>query len=107
VYQSQFSELSIGYANSVNPQLGAHNTSTYAASQFGRNLVVLALIENVKNPKLKQVAPDEWTQRDVGGLIVRCLMIVKQQFQWNLVAGPPAKVPSFTTVQKWIADNAE
>jgi hypothetical protein len=105
VYQSQFSALSIQYAQSANPSLGATNTSTYAGSKFGANLTVLALIENVKNPLLKQVAADEWTQQDVGGLIVRCLLIVKQSFQWDLVSDPNVKVPSFNTCMKWLADH--
>jgi hypothetical protein len=105
VYQSQFSQLSILYAQSINQALGATNVSTYAASQLGANLIVLALIENVKNPLLKQVAHDEWTQQDVGGLIVRCLLVVKKQFQWDLVADPKAELPSFATCMRWVADH--
>jgi hypothetical protein len=104
VYQSQFSHVSISYAGSANDGLGARNTSKYVGSQLGKNLIVLALCENVKGKMLKQVAGDEWTQRDLKGLIVRCLLIVKEQFNWDLVADPKADVPSFRTVQRWMTE---
>jgi hypothetical protein len=105
VYQSQYSGVSINYTGSINEELGAVNDSRYAASQLGDSLTVLALIENVENPLLRQVAPDEWTQQDVGGLIVRCLLVVRTRFDWDLVADPKAELPSFATCMRWLADH--
>jgi hypothetical protein len=60
----------------------------------------LALIENVKNPLLRQVAQLELTQQNIRGLIVRCLLVVKKQFEWNLVDDPEAELPSFATCMR-------
>jgi hypothetical protein len=104
VYQSQFSSLSIGYAGSQNPTLGAQNAISYANSRFGNNLLVMALCENVPGPNLRQVAHDEWTQQEPDGLLVRALFIVKQTFEWNLVEKPPSRVPNLRDCVRFFAE---
>jgi hypothetical protein len=43
-----------------------------------RDLTVLTLVENIKGPPLNRVVDVEWTQRDLDGVIVRCLFIVQK-----------------------------
>jgi hypothetical protein len=94
VYQSHLASVSISYAGSVNQWVGSGNAVAYRNSQFHAGLQVLALCENVPGVALKQVAPTEWTQQDLTGLVVRSLMIVKQPFEWDVVQQPPVKIPS-------------
>jgi hypothetical protein len=92
VYQSQFAATSIAYSLSGGSPV---NTHRFTNSRFPKMMTVLALVENVKGELLKKVADAEWTQRDLEGIIVRCLLIVKKQFQWNVSAQPPRFVPNF------------
>jgi hypothetical protein len=104
VYQSHSSKVSLGYSQNVNRN-DAKNTHGYKSSRLPDTLQVVALIENVAGPLLKQVATVEWTQRDLDGLIVRVLMIVKKEFLWDVAAFPPKAVPTLTEYQKWIERN--
>jgi hypothetical protein len=106
IYQSEQSAVSTGYASGVNPALGAKNDSHYKNSKFGGGLLVMALCENVTGPLLRHVASGEWTQQDLPGLMVRCLLIVRNWFQWNLLENPNPRVPSFVECRRWIAEHA-
>jgi hypothetical protein len=66
----------------------------------------MALCENVTGPLLNHVAINEWTQQDLAGLMVRCLLVVQKQFHWNLISQPNARVPSFEECQRWIVQHA-
>jgi hypothetical protein len=92
IYQSQFASTSIAYSMSGGDPV---NTHRFKNSRFPKVMTVLALVENVKGDLLKQVAPVEWTQRDLDGIIVRCLLIVKSQFKWDVSVNPPQFVPDF------------
>jgi poly [ADP-ribose] polymerase 6/8 len=104
VYQSQYSQVSIGYSQSGG-RVDAKNTHGYEKSTLPQPLIVLALVENLEGPLLKKVAAAEWTQRDLDGLIVRCLMIVKQQFQWDVQTEPPKRIPTLEEYLEWIEKN--
>jgi hypothetical protein len=51
------------------------------------------------------VAPGEWTQQDVPGLMVRCLLVMRP-FDWNLLTNPNPKVPLFQDCQRWLTQHS-
>jgi hypothetical protein len=105
VYQSHLSSVSIWYC--AGQSFGASNAHLYKSSVLPASLTVLALVENIKGPLLNQVADVEWTQKDLDGLVVRCLLIVKKEFEWNLVQKPPAKVPTLDECLDWFASHPD
>jgi hypothetical protein len=109
VYQSNLSEYSIAYAGGVYTDAagGPHlNTNKYANTIFPKTTTVLALCENIKGPELNLVTQAEYTQKDIEGLIVRCLMVVKTSFAWDPFAKPPAHMPSLHECLSYIASRS-
>jgi poly [ADP-ribose] polymerase 6/8 len=102
VYESDESAVSFYYARQDETG-GVIGTNHYAKSKLPQAMTVLALIENAKGKTLKQVHPNEFTQQNPNGLIVRCLMVVKQDFSWNPHKNPPKAVPSLKSCLAWIA----
>jgi poly [ADP-ribose] polymerase 6/8 len=96
VDQSNQSAVSISYA-------GIHGHK-YGRSNLPAQMIVLALCENIKGPMLKHVANGEYTQRDLDGLIVRCIMVAKTNFSWDPQVQPPAHVPSLHECLSYIAE---
>jgi hypothetical protein len=68
---------------------------------------VLALVENIPGGALNKVAPEEWTQQDLDGLIVRCLILVRRPFQWDLEQQPPKRIPTLDECLAWFAQNGK
>jgi poly [ADP-ribose] polymerase 6/8 len=62
---------------------------------------ILALIENVQGPALKNAHPNEYTQKDNNGLVVRCLMLVNSVFEWDVCRTPPKHIPSLAECLKF------
>jgi hypothetical protein len=83
---------------------GNVNVNNYQNSKLPKAMLVLALCENVQGPLLKNVAPAEYTQGDAEGLIVRCLMVAKENFIWDPYAEPPKHVPSLSECLSYIAE---
>jgi poly [ADP-ribose] polymerase 6/8 len=92
VYQSNQSSVSIWYATRSGEAF--LNENNYKHTSLPAKMRVLALCENVKGPQLAKVADAEFTQQDLDGLIVRCLMVVKNDFAWDPYEQPPKRVPS-------------
>jgi hypothetical protein len=86
VYQSQFTLTSIAPSMSGGDTVNTHG---FKNSRFPKRMTLLALIGNVKGKPLKKAADVRWTQRNLEGIIVRCFLIVKKQFQWDVSVQPP------------------
>jgi hypothetical protein len=52
-------------------------------------MILLGLVENVKGKLLKKVADVEWTQKDLEGINVSDILIIKKRFQWDVSVQPP------------------
>jgi poly [ADP-ribose] polymerase 6/8 len=100
VYQSNMSTVSLAYADMA---AGPANANKYGQTRLPAHMTVLALCENVKSHALTNKGGCEYTQKDVNGLIVRCIMVAKSQFNWDPFAFPPAHVPSLHECLSYIA----
>lgn len=92
VYQSDSAAVSQGYAR--------FGPNSYKNSVLGKDLQILALVENAKGEKLNNVYQNEYTQQDNDALIVRCMMVVHKSFEWNTLSKPPQYVPNLHDVLK-------
>jgi poly [ADP-ribose] polymerase 6/8 len=99
VYQSNLSSYSYWYAGGGSPNL-------YCNTKLPKQMTVLALVENVPGPDLNKVMESEYTQKDLEGLIVRCLMVVEKPFTWDALVEPPKHVPTLDECLSYFAAKA-
>lgn len=90
IYQSNLSSYSFPYS-----YVGVNR---YKNSTLPNNLQVLSLTENAKTPGLNHPIEFEYTQTDERACIIRCLMVVKNNFSWDIVKNPPKYIPSLNDV---------
>jgi hypothetical protein len=75
----------------------------YAASRYKGSLSLIGLVESVKGSGLGTQGPQVFTQTDLQGLMLRCLMIIRQPYAWDMVADPPKQVPTLQRCLQYIA----
>lgn len=95
IYQSDFSNYSIHYSFSGN--------NLYVNSKLPKKLVILAMTENAKTKGFNKVADCEFTQKDERACIIRSLMVVKSDFNWDILSQPPEYIPTLDDVLKVIS----
>jgi poly [ADP-ribose] polymerase 6/8 len=102
VYETDESAVAFYYATEDETD-GDIGENAYVNTKLPKQMTVLALVENVPGPALKQVQPNEYTQQDPEALLVRCLMVVTAEFQWNVYQKPPKEVPTLKKCLSFIA----
>jgi hypothetical protein len=91
VGQSESSDMSLLYVMMISRKGGVITESKYAGSILGNELYVMFLCENVKGSLLKQVGDGEWTQRDVSGLMVGCLVLYWRKYSTGTWSQSPSR----------------
>lgn len=93
IYQSNLSSYSLPYCYC--------GLNQYRNSTLPKNLQVLSMTENALTPGcLNNPIQYEYTQTDERACIIRSLMVVNQQFSWDIVQNPPKHIPSLDDVLK-------
>jgi hypothetical protein len=88
VWHASISTVSFGYSAK-----GGAIQNKYSASRYTGQLSLIGLVESVKGPGL-QGGGQVFTQRDLQGLNLRCLMVIKNPWTWDTVQSPPKFVPT-------------
>jgi hypothetical protein len=99
IYQSNYSQMSCGYAGA--------QTNNYARTCLPPTMTVLALCENVKGSWIRGPHLVEYVQPCADELIVRCVMVAKTQFTWDPYDNPPAHVPSLHDCLSYLASKGQ
>jgi hypothetical protein len=97
VWHAALSTVSFGYSGK-----GGVIANKYKGSRYNGALSLIGLVESVKGPGL-QGSGQVYTQRDLQGLNLRCLMVIKSQWAWDTVQNPPKFVPTLRDCLRDIA----
>jgi poly [ADP-ribose] polymerase 6/8 len=99
VYHSPYSTTSLGYSGK------GSFPNKYRESQYKGAPILLGLVESVTGQGFKQGSegPQEYTQSDFNGIVLRCLMIVKATFEWDAMHKPPKFVPTLHDCLQYLA----
>jgi hypothetical protein len=97
VWHASLSTVSFGYSGK-----GGQISNKYATCRWQGPLSVIGFVESVKGEGLQGAVP-VFTQRDLGGLALRVLMIIKTQYEWDTVQTTPTYMPTERAVLQHIA----
>jgi hypothetical protein len=97
VWHASMSTVSFGYSGK-----GGQIANKYTNSRWKGPLMAIGFVESVKGEGLQGAVP-VFTQRDLGGLALRVLMIIRNQYTWDTVTTPPKYMPTEQEVLAHIA----